>query len=234
MKLFVLVLLVSFSSYAKPQQNILTFSSIEKSPYTLLFTKIMKKVYSEIDIEIHVKKYPPKRASNISLKGGNDGELHRVDGFSNKESHLIKVPSPIFSTEIWIFSHNKLFDFSSIEKLNRKRVAIRRGIKFLDEVTKGYNSIKVNSYIQCIKLVASERADLTIIPSLSADLLLQKKTIKNVYKASTPFAANKVYHYVNSRHKNLVPKIDKALVKLHKDGTIRKIYTDFLRGNKLN
>ncbi|MDX1802274.1 MAG: hypothetical protein R3303_15185, partial [Marinobacter sp.] len=72
----------------------LVFSSIEKTPITLLAERLLSRAYRELGYTIRLVFMPSRRALMVANSGRVDGELFRVAGVERAFPNLIAVPYP--------------------------------------------------------------------------------------------------------------------------------------------
>lgn len=221
--IFVISLLLFFMSstilVAKEQ---LTFS-MPPDATALISRKVLEIAYSKIGIDIKFNKYPAERSLYMSNHGLVDGEVCRIKGIEDKYLNLVIVPVPINLVEGMVFTKNVKFKVAGWSSLKPYTIGVRRGTKFIENIAHKLNVEAVTTNEQLFLKLISDRTDIVVTSRVEGLFQLKKLKINNITVLEPPIITIKLYHYLNKKHKSLIPKVTNILKKMNKRGTIYKI-----------
>jgi len=218
--LFLIGFLVSFPLYAK---QTLIFASFDSSIMMDANVRIFKEIYRRLGINIIIKNYPAQRALSLANSGELDGDLvRRADGVS-LQSNLIKVPTTFIKGKAVAFSKNKNIILKGWESLKPYKIAILRGHKGSEKHTRAYNPEIINTAEELFYFLHKGRADIIIYPYYAGIIHLKKLGITDIYPLSPPLDEVPIYHFLHKKHADLVPKVDKIIQQIIKEGLPEKI-----------
>jgi len=210
-------------------QDTLMFGKVEENFDQLVSAEILKVVYQKLDLPVEIIDMPGKRSLKESNEGHIDGEVTRITEVSSEYPNLIKVPTPINYIEPSVFSIKSLTDISGCQSLKNYRIAIVRGLKHAELCTKKLSQVKVvNHLTKAFKLLEAERVDIVITSKINGLYLSNKLGLKTVKIASPSLSHLPVYHFVNKKHKALVPRINKLLLSMQANKTLSQLREEII------
>ena len=80
-----------------------------------------------------------------------------------------------------------------------------------------------NNSIKMMELLHENRIDIAITAKINGVWLSKKMNYKSIYPLSPPLNRMMVYHYVHEKHKELVLKLDKVIIKMQKSGELEML-----------
>lgn len=225
MKIFLFILtLTLFLTKALNAQPILVFAQIKDTPDQMVGAEILKVVYSKIGISIKTVEMPGKRALKESSTGRVDGEVHRIIEIADEYPTLIRVSTPINYIEPSVFSKKYDFKITNCSALKDYSIGIVRGVKHAELCTRSMKQVDALTYsTKMMKLLDANRVDIIITARINGLLLTKKLNMKSIHPLSPPLSRMMVYHYINEKHKDLVPKINKVLIEMKKSGELEML-----------
>lgn len=201
----------------------LTLSKLKDIPDQAIGEHILIQVYSHLDIELKFKVLPASRALKYAREGVVDGEIQRLIIIEKTSPTLIRVPTSIGPLDSCIFFTKKI-PFTSLEDFGEYKIAYVRGIKSYEPLLKHFKeSFAVNTQGQIWKMIDQGRADLTSAGRIGGLYQLRKMGISGIYPLDPPRKKYALYHYLNEKHRDLVPRVNKVLLMLSKTGELEKI-----------
>jgi len=218
--LCVVSLLFSTPLYAK---QTLTFSTFDLGIVTEIHTRIFKEVYRRLGIDIIIKKYPAERALHLANKGDLDGDLVRRAIIVEIAPNLLQVPTAIYRGQATAFSKNKTFSIKGWQSLSPYKVAIIRGHKIAEANTRLFNREIINTPEALFYFLQQDRADTVIYPHVAGMAYLKKFGLTDIYPLSPPLDTVPLYHFLHKKHADLVPKVNKIIQDIVKEGLPKKI-----------
>ncbi|MBW3696874.1 transporter substrate-binding domain-containing protein [Vibrio sp. T187] len=207
----------------------LHFASIEGLPNQTVGARILREVYFRAEIEISIEDMPASRASYKADQGQLDGELVRIESYGKMHPNLVLIPIPIGYVESQIFTQPGR-DLS-LDKLGDYSIVIGRGIKISHDLTKGkgYPHVtELTNASQLLHFVRLGRADTAITDRASGMYLIKSENIENVVPFGQPLSKKLLYHYINIKHKALVPKLTKVMETMQKEGELDGLWERYM------
>ncbi|MEZ7198534.1 substrate-binding periplasmic protein [Pseudodesulfovibrio karagichevae] len=204
----------------------LVFSTFPAGGLHDLFDHILSEAYARLGYEIELQGYPAERALLLANDGLVDGEAGRVSVVEKSYPNLIRVPTPIYINRIAILTTDKDTDIDPAKgwgQFANRRTCIRNGYKFLESRVKGENRHMVSSYEKMIGLLRNKRVEVCFAEFFDILPALGKVGMGGVRMLCEPMAVNPMYHYLNKRHADLVPRIDAVLRDMAAEGRLKEI-----------
>ncbi len=133
----------------------------------------------------------------------------------------------MMSINLSYFTTIKGLNIKKREDLDPYKVAYYRGRKNVDNLLKGYlppNQIFLtNNDDVAFKMLSTGRVDIVIAEDVEGLSLIKKNLgYSYIYKLSD-IEETKIYTYLNIKHKDLLPLINKILTDMKEDGSYQKI-----------
>ena len=196
---------------------------------------ILTEAYGRLGIEIEVEYLNGKLALARADSGLYDGDVQRIDGIARRFPNLIQVQIPVNYLEGVAFTNRSDTDVSGWHSLRVYRVGIVKGILFAEEGTQGMEVSRVASNEQLVELLAENRIDLAVMPRISG--LVAAQVPKEVSENRSDIQASGavletlfLYNYLNARHENLVPQVERVLKQMLLEGTTKRIRHEVYSG----
>ncbi|WP_031480359.1 substrate-binding periplasmic protein [Maridesulfovibrio frigidus] len=224
----ILIITIPFLAHANEK---LVFSSIKSTLSDICF-RVLEEAYGRINIEIELKPYPVLRSLHSSSTGLVDGELFKIKGLEEKHPNLIMIPVPINTVESMILSKKRPEPFTGWQSLAPLKIGIYRGVLFTKKKTAKAGCTKVfeiETHDQIYRMLELDRIDIAILTRISSLKLLRKFGPTDIKLIEPPLETFPVYHYLNKKHSNLVPKITAALKEMQKEGRIQQIRNEVIQ-----
>lgn len=196
--------------------------STAQFPEARTIANLLKEVYGKIGHDIELVFRPAKRSLVEVNSGHSDAELARVVGAETEYPNLVRVEEPVYglsfsavvgtTSNIWL---------SSWEELAKYRIGYPRGYRILDIRTRGLNAVPAKDPASVAEMVSGGRFEVGILVTSDAIRLASQNARIMVLKP--PIEAVTLYHYVNVKHRRLVPSIEKILIELNDSGRAKEI-----------
>lgn len=193
------------------------------APYYENFLKELAKISG---IEIKIVYYNAEDGIELLKNKKIDGDSFRVGLTSEQYPELIKLSPSITNVEYGLYQSNIIDDFKSDSFDNSKVVTGVAGNILNQVVAQKFNieiDFKVKSYTQLQKIFINQKSDFYIL-------------ISPFYQSSIPRFAEKIKPvpqyiikdsiniFINHNKAHLKPKLEKALIKLKKQGKLNYNY----------
>ncbi|WP_159084820.1 substrate-binding periplasmic protein [Dongshaea marina] len=229
LKLFfcALLLLVTFGAWAKQE---LTLAAV---PYLVskISAEVLREAYAPLGIEVRLQILPPPKTLAMANSGVVDGELNRIQGVEQQYPNLLRVPVAVNYIEMMVVTNGMLFKVDGWQSLRTYRIGYKSGIKLAEQATRG---MYITSYLSDKKLLhdlKSGKIDLILVGRMEALDHLARQPDSNIKMLEPPLVKMKLYHYLNQKHRALLPEITRQLQQMHDSGRIEAIRQTILRKN---
>lgn len=184
---------------------------------------IVASAYRKLNIRIVYKTYPAERALSLSNKGIADGELVRIIGIDAKYPNLIRIPVSHVTAEQMVFAARPDIKVSGWPSLEPYRIVFHRGYKVAERNTIGMNRFIVSNDQAALKMVSKGRMDVAIANRFSGLDTIKELKLDSVRIVTPPVQTDPLFHYLNVKHRTLVPRVTKILLGMKADGVFDEI-----------
>ncbi|MBI9111937.1 ABC transporter substrate-binding protein [Maridesulfovibrio ferrireducens] len=229
--LLIMALLYFATPFSAHAAEKLVFSGIESINSDISF-KVLEEAYGRIGIEIELKHYPILRALHSSDSGIVDGELFKKKGLDNKYPNLTMIHVPVNNIESMVLTNKSSPPFTDWQSLAPFRIGIYRGVAFTKEKTAKAGCTQVfelDTHDQMIKMLEINRIDAAIVARIAGLIILRKAGPTEIKLTEPPLESFPVYHYLNKKHSNLVPKLTAVLKQMQKERRIQQIREEIIQ-----
>jgi polar amino acid transport system substrate-binding protein len=234
---FALLLLISnresFASgaFATDENSVnkerLVFSGLSDSAFNILCEAVIVEAYARVGREASVVLLPGKRRLSVSSSGELDGDTNLTKRASNLYPTLIRVAVPYLSLNWHLYVRHEFKDKAKSLPLEKMRLGVLRGLLYTNELTKGMEPVEANGVFQLFNLLSSNRVDAVISTDFTGDIILAHKfRNQRIEKIIPPLSSEPVFHYLQSKHADLVPEITLSLQEMFDTGRIDEIKRD--------
>jgi polar amino acid transport system substrate-binding protein len=199
----------------------------EKNAFHDAAAAIIRGAYKKIGIEVVFKTYPAERALQISNSGDADGELVRIDNISTAYTNLIKIPVSHVAAEQMAFAKGSRIEINGWESLRPYKIVFHKGYKAAELGTKGMNVLLVGHDKQAFLMVDKGRRDVVIANRFTGLSVIKEMNLNEIVMLTPPVQVDPLYHYLNKKHKAMVPQITAVLREMEQEGKFQEIYKQF-------
>lgn len=244
--LVIICSLLAFTAWAElplqpEKSNIIQLGTFTASPFTSpqgqgLLDRLMKGAFKRCcKLDVKITTLPAERSLKLADKGLVDGELPRIANISGLNSNflnLVQVDVSIMPTTFVAFTKNPAIHMQRWEELEPYNIGLVTGWKILEKNILKYRSLtKFDNAKKLFTALGKNRVDIVVFNRLLGLTTIKKLGLKGIYGGNSPaFKTNKDkwFLYMHKKHKNLVPRLEKALLDMKKDGSYEKIYCQSL------
>lgn len=221
-----LSLLLATSASAGGKQ--LTFSHSEnKDPFHAAAAEIIRQAYANLGINVVFKIFPSERALQMSNNGHSDGELVRIEGIGAKYPNLIRIPVSYVTAEQMAFARDPSIKIDGWNSLKPYRIVFHRGYKVAEKNTIGMDRYLIGTAEKGFVMVEKGRKDVAIANRFTGEGILKNQEFKNMVMLTPPVQRDPLFHYIHSRHRDLVDDITGILKMMESRGEFAKILKQF-------
>jgi len=215
----VIVLLLVLGSQSV---SALTISLLEKSPSSLIYSKLLEEIYKRAGIPLEFVVMPTQRSIVESSNGNIDGELVRIHKVGELYPTLIRVPTPFTFFESTAFS--KIPDVLPEEGwagLTDYRVGMVRGMKHAEWGLRDIESVvTVNVTEQLFGMLEYGRIDIAVTSRVSGLYFIKEYDLQPLYVVKPALQNHDLYHYLHEKNKKYIPILDKTIRAMVESGEL--------------
>jgi len=210
---------------ALAQTPTLRIARIENIPDQAVGAELLRTVYRRAGIGIEFVDMPAKRALAESSEGRVDGEVQRIRAVGEQYPTLLAVPVPINFIEPAAFTTRLEFAVAGWQSLRPYSLAIVRGVGSSERGTQGMPRVEaVASMDQLMQMVASGRVEVGVNDRFSGLLVLRRLGLdKLVHPLAPPLERIELFHFVHTRHRELIPRLEEQLRTMQASGELERL-----------
>jgi polar amino acid transport system substrate-binding protein len=196
-----------------------------------LSEKVLEQAYKRLNIKMNIVYFPAARTLWLANNGTVDGEVARLAGVEKTYSNLLRVNVPVAIISMSVYTKARTnFTVQGWQSLTPYRIAYLRGIKVIENKLQGLSAEGVTSHEQALMMLEHDRVDVVIADANQAFMILP--TYPDIKMLTPPVYSFPVYHYLNKKHADLVPKLEAVLQQMTDDKTIERITSESVSGVK--
>ncbi len=218
----VITLLFSNLVSADPQTLTIAYPP-EKNAFHDAAAAIIREAYKKLGVDVVFKTLPAERSLQLSNHGIIDGELVRIAGIAKVYTNLIRVPVSHVTAEQMAFGRDATIVINGWQSLAPYKLAFHRGYKVAEENTKNMNRYETPTDEAAFRMVASGRMDLALANRFTGEKIIHDLKLTKIGMLRPPVEVDPLFHYLNKKHADLVPKITAVLRRMEADGEIKAI-----------
>ena len=212
--------LVLNTSYSSP------ITSPDKSGFLDL---LYRELFGRLNIPFEIQALPGERCLMNANEGIDDGDVCRIADLVKSYTNLVRTTEPVMQYQMAVFSHSAQFKVAGPESLKPYDVGIVTGWKILERnITLHRSRIMLDSAEQLFQMLDQGRVEVAVIERMVGMEMVKKLRISGVHILSPPFLTGEWYLYLHKRHAALIPRIDRELRTMKKDGSYDRIRREVL------
>lgn len=194
---------------------------------------ILQHVYQQLPFQLSIISMPNERALQFANDGDVDGVLYRVRNINKTYPNLVIIPIPLMMIEFAVFSIRHSFVTNTWEDLAPYSIGFIRGIKIIEDNTKGMTREEAPTLYSAFKKMLVGRSDIVICEKNSGLSIIKELKLEKVRMLKTALPIFPVFHFLHKKHSVHIPAVTEALTLMTHDKTIDKIRTSVLEQRQL-
>ncbi len=191
-------------------------------PEAEAIARLLKEVYGKIGHDIVLVYRPAKRSLFEVNSGLSDAELVRVTGAVTEYPNLVRVKEPVIALSFSaIVNAKSKLRLSSWEELEKYHIVYPRGYRHPGCQNAGNECCKSNNVSAVARLVKGGRVDVGIL--ITSDAFRLSSEIGGIVVLEPPLEVVTLYHFLNVKHRRLVPSLEEILIEMNDSGRSKEI-----------
>ncbi|WP_428527381.1 hypothetical protein [Roseibium sp.] len=196
------------------------FTAVEGMRHNMEGLRLLREAYAAIGVEFSVLYLTPNRSIQEVESGAADGELLRIRQVGHHFTEIVRVEVPVISLPIYAYTNDPQLAGLTLGEMGRFRVGYVDGALFAQRMTAKLPDVTpVESPDMLFKMLVLDRLDIVIAAENPGDTVMQTVGNGRIYKGSKQLRSVEFYHYLNRRHRALVPRIEWILAELKEGRT---------------
>ena len=201
----------STTAEIQPSENKLTFTAASDAKTVQPVLDKIKLAYKKIGYEIEIFQVPADRSIKESLENNRiDGELFRSNLIEDKLQGLIRVPVPIFNLKCIPYAKDQNIKINNLEDLKKYTFVTITGHIAIEDILSNIKHKSVTRAEQAINMVNEDHVQVALLIDVLAVNAIEKNNF-DISPVGPPIIESQLFHYINEKHKTLLPRLTEAL-----------------------
>ncbi len=212
-------------------QSVIRLARIAEIPDQYVGGEMLRAVYARLNIKLEFEDVPGKRALLLSSSGELDGEIQRIGSLSEEYPTLIRVDPAINYIEPSVFTTKLHFEVNGWDSIRDHSIGIVRGVGSSEAGTRGMAHVTAATSLEnLIQMLDADRFDVMVSDLFSGLVAVRKLNLQSrIYPLSPPLERIYIYHYLHERHRDLVPKVGKAIAEMEASGELARLRASLVK-----
>ncbi|MCM8528839.1 MAG: transporter substrate-binding domain-containing protein [Lentisphaeraceae bacterium] len=203
------------SSEQTSRDRLIKISTVKTAEEITELITLIKSAYAKVGYKTELIFLPSQRSLEENQTNPDiDAELGRAKAAASMLPESIRIPVPVFKTESSCFVKDKSIKIESVADLSKYTVCTIRGFPIVENAVKDFSPQVVTTIDQAMRVLNEGRVQIVVAVKILGEHALKNLQINDIFIAGPPVTEHKIYHYINKRHKALVPGLTKALSEL--------------------
>lgn len=213
------------SAFVAHAQPTLRLARLENVPDQAVGAEILVAVYRRVGIGISFVDLPAKRSLLESSEGRVDGEVQRILAVQDQYPTLIAVHPSFNFIEPTVFVTDTEVRVDGWSSIASRSIGIVRGVGSSERGTAGMDRVEpVATMEQLMQSLAARRFEVAVNDRFSGLLVARRLKLDHIVRPlSPPLEHIPLHHFLHERHRDLLPRIEKALREMHSSGELDRV-----------
>ena len=239
MLLLSLISMTSTILYARPLITLsspdITASYFHTNEYSGLADEILTEAFARINYDLEIVVLPSERSLKMANSGQLGGEMLRTTAIEGEYPNLIRVSESIIDVEFIVLSYSPIDLSAGWSALNEKSVGFVIGMKIIEKnIPEEARVTGVKSIKQLFNILKSNRIEYAVFARSIAEDFIHRNNIEGILVSGPPLASVPGYIYLNKKHKQLIPELERSLREMKEEGSFQKIVDKHRRKREKN
>lgn len=215
----ILVLMLAWCPGIHAEPRLYTLSYSPGTLFHQLVRDRAKAMYEQAGIKAEFIPLPHNRSLISANEGNVDGDVGRVPSVEEKYPNLVRVNVKLMDLKGAVYTTREDLITYREEMLKTLKVGYVLGVRWTQKRMEGLDAVKVRDYPSLFEMLLEKRVDIVLATEASATSAI--KTLgkrANTVRELQPFIFTApIYHYVNLKNKEIVPLLEKTLVRMNEE-----------------
>lgn len=191
---------------------------------------VVAEVFRRIGVEFETVYLPDKRAKEMLIQGQVDGYLTGTPSFRALAPNAIMVPEPFMTVDFVAISRDSAIRLSGWDELSNFSVAYLRGHDYFNRHVTNTDDriVLLNDYVALKNYFKRRTVDrggvsFVLMARAIAVAIFGEELGQSVFIVNPPLGSMSRHIFVHDRHRDLVPRLDRAIREMHRDVTVDQL-----------
>ncbi len=198
----------------------------DNRPISMVSKRVLTLAYAQLGIRLNFVVVPPNRAQLLWDHKELDGMASRAIGLDLADA--VRLTTPVAYGDIVAFAVKKDLSVRDFNSLAPYVVGYVADLPYMEDKLKNLPHKEGAPSIESVfRKLAVGRTDVAV----EARHMLckaKKMGLDQIYIVEPSLEKQGAYHYLHIRHRNLIPALEKILLVMQQQGTIKKIQQEVL------
>ncbi|MEX1221755.1 MAG: hypothetical protein WEA82_06540 [Idiomarina sp.] len=210
------------AAYYKGNPNQLEFRDPVQGNLPNYVKAALEEAYAELGITLNYLPMPRQRSLVEANKGNIAGELARIPEINDDYPNLRRVDFPLYAFNVVLVADRRRCGICAFEQI--ENVAHVNGVQIIEDFLIRQPRQRPVATMESIKQLTSLLENNRVEAILMTDFEFQQTDLaKQRHYIRVPLERALAYHYVNKKHANLIPRLERKLLSMHDSGRIEQL-----------
>ena len=192
------------------------------SPSHKIAKNKIKAAYERAGLKAEFIPLPHARSAFSANEGLVDGDVGRVPRIENKYTDLRRVNVKLMDLNGVAFTLDPKIETYDERLLKKYRIGYLRGTLWAESMLAGRDAIAAGDTLSLFEMLIKGRFDIVLISELSGQSALHDLGIRGdkVKQLQPVVFTSPLYHYVNKKNVDIIPRLEKALKEINEEGIL--------------
>jgi len=181
----------------------------------------LAETYRRIGLGVSFRTLPSARSIDMANAGETDAEAARTEYIAHDFPNLVRIPEPFLTVAYSALSLGPPPAGSSWPDLRDHSVCVVLGNKMIERRTQDMNPKYAHTVEAGLRMLMAGRCEV-LVASQFVWLIIDRLRLGR-FCQGPPIEEFTLYHYVNRRHQDLVPRLTATMQEMNRDGTIQRL-----------
>jgi polar amino acid transport system substrate-binding protein len=184
---------------------------------------VLQAAYARLGIPVVFRSYPARRGLAEADSGTADGEVLRMGGLAEELPNLIQVEPSIAAVQGVAVTCDPNLIVHSRDDLVGLRIGVHPGIRLSEKLVHGLKHVVQGRWEQLFRMLYLDRLDVIIAFDGIERTQAGRAGAERLQVIRPKRWRIPLYHYLNRRHADLVPRIEAVLQAMRADGELARL-----------
>jgi polar amino acid transport system substrate-binding protein len=192
--------------------------------------KLATEAFQRVGRKARVQTYEASERAMINANNGiDDGMALRIKGLETQYPNLLRIQEKVIDNDFVAYSVKQNFPTTDWGSLAPYHVAYILGWKIFElNLPATVNATKVKDPLQLFSLLRQDRTDVILYERWQGLWHAREQGLA-VHTHEPPLARQEMFFYLHRKHADLVPKVERALADMKRDGSYQRIFDATLK-----
>jgi polar amino acid transport system substrate-binding protein len=191
--------------------------------------KLVDEVSKISDLDIRLIAIPAKRATQMLLNNTLQAEFYRIESYTQKVPHSIKIAASESLVPIFAYSASVDFKVNGWQSLKPFSMINVRGWIYPKKNLPEKEFIVVNSTLDAFAMLEARRAEIFVNSQITSTAILQSTAFKDtkIRRLSPKLGHIKFFTFFSGKYPKMAESYNSAIKEIKSNGTFERLVAEF-------